>query len=97
MQQFFERKKGVYVSDKIVYQEDKKTVCKVKSDTELEIASDWPFTRFRFMPFSRLYTELEENQMTFLSPNLWMDPFESKNYLSSANIKTQQSHLYEVK
>lgn len=77
MKDFSERKKGVFVSNKIIFQKDGKTVCKVKGDTELDIAPKWPLTLFRYMPFSRLYTELENKTMTFLSPKLWKDPFES--------------------
>ena len=77
MKNFIERKKGVFVSDKIIFQKDGKTVCNIKGDSELDIAPEWPLTLFRYMPFSRLYTELENNTMTFLSPKLWKDPFES--------------------
>jgi hypothetical protein len=77
MQKFIERQNGVFVSEKIVFSEDAKTVRKVMGDNELEIAPEWPLTLFRFMPFSRLYTELEQKCMTFLSPKLWRDPFEN--------------------
>ena len=77
MQKFIEREKGVFVSDKIVFSEDGKAVSKVLGDSELQIAPDWPLTLYRFMPFSRLYTELERLCITFLSPKLWKDPFEN--------------------
>lgn len=77
MQEFKETQKGVFISDKIVFSEDGKTVCKVLGETELQIAPEWPLTLFRFMPFSHLYTELEQKSMTFLSPKLWRDPFEN--------------------
>ena len=75
-QSFVEKKKGIYVSDKIVYADDGKTICKVAGETELSIDKKWPLTLFRYMPFSRLYTELKEKTITFLSPKLWEDPFE---------------------
>lgn len=77
MQKFIEREKGVFVSDKIIYSEDGKNICKVLVDQELDISPEWPLTLYRFMPFSRLYTELEKECLTFLSPKLWKDPFES--------------------
>ena len=75
-QSFVERTKGVYVSDRIVYTGDGKTVCRVLGESELVIAPKWLFTLYRYMPFSRLYTELNEKTITFLSPKQWEDPFE---------------------
>lgn len=77
MQKFIEKEDGVFISDKIIFSEDGKTVREVQGDTELEIDKEWPLTLFRYMPFSRLYTEIEKKQITFLSPELWKDPFES--------------------
>ena len=77
MQQFIKRKEGVFISDKLVFSEGGTTVCRVEGEQDLEIDPKWPLTLYRFMPFSRFYTELEERTMTFLSPALWNDPFES--------------------
>ena len=73
-QSFVERAKDVNVSDRIVY--TGRTVAKVIGETELSIDPKWPFTLYRYMPFSRLYTELNEKTITFLSPKQWEDPFE---------------------
>ena len=88
-QSFIERTKGVYVSDRIVYTDDGKTVCKVLGGSELVIDPKWPFTLYRYMPFSRLYTELNEKTITFLSPKQWEDPFEGAflNLHKSLNVK----------
>lgn len=34
----------------------------------------------RYMPFNRLLEDLKDNKITFLSPRLWTDPFESLLY-----------------
>lgn len=82
-QSFDEKAQGVYVSNKIQY--TNKTVSKVLGETELVIDSKWPLTLYRYMPFSRLYTELEEKTITFLSPKLWEDPFESAFFLPNSH------------
>lgn len=88
-QSFVKRAQGVYVSDRIVYTDTGKIVSKVLGETELSIDSKWPFTLYRHMPFSRLYTELNEKTITFLSPMLWEDPFEGAffNINKSHNVK----------
>ena len=79
-QSYIKRANGVYVSDRIIFDSGGNTVCKVMGETELDVDSKWPLTFFRYLPFSRLFTELENNILTFLSPTLWDDPFESAFY-----------------
>ena len=76
IQSFVERAKGIYISDRIVYTDDGKTVCGVIGESGLVIDPKWPLTLFRYMHFSRLYTEIEKKTITFISPKQWEDPFE---------------------
>ena len=79
-QSYIKRANGVYVSDRIIFDGSGKTVCKVMGETELDVDSKWPLTFFRYLPFSRLFTDLNNNTLTFLSPTQWDDPFESAFY-----------------
>ena len=79
-QSYIERANGVYVSDRIIFDSGGNTVCKVMGETELDVDYKWPLTFFRYLPFSRLLTELENKTLTFLSPTHWEDPFESAFY-----------------
>ncbi len=76
-QKFIERAERVFVSDKIQYDDAGTMVTKVLGEKELEIAPEWSMTIFRYMSFSRLYTEINEKTITFISPQEWEDPFES--------------------
>lgn len=66
---------GVFVSDRIELDNDKK-VTKVSGETEVKLYNGEPLYLFRHLPFSRLYTELEKKTLTFVSPEKWKDPFE---------------------
>ncbi len=79
-QTYIEKAEGVYVSDRIIFDSEGNTVCKVMGETELDIDSKWPLTFFRYLPFSRLFTDFKNNTLTFLSPTQWGDPFESAFY-----------------
>lgn len=76
VQSFKEIENGVFVSDRIEIQEGTKNVIMVCSEIESKEIIGSPFYLFRYMPFSRLYTELEKKTLTFVSPLKWKDPFE---------------------
>ena len=82
-QNYIKRASGIYVSDRLVYDNTGKKVTKIQGEEEINISPIWPLTIFRYMPFSRLYTELERKTMTFISPELWTDPFEKAFNTSS--------------
>ena len=44
----------------------------------------------RYMPLSRLITEIQDNTLNFISPLLWQDPFERVFYQEKLAIKDKQ-------
>lgn len=75
-QNFIDAREGVFVSDRIWDTEANKVTC-IKPDNRRKIKIDKDFCLFRYVPFSRLYTELKEQALTFISPKKWDDPYES--------------------
>ena len=76
-QNFIKRAEGVFVSNMIQYDDEGNVIKVLGGEKDIIISSEWPMTIFRYIPFSRLFTEIKEKTLTFISPQLWEDPFES--------------------
>lgn len=90
-QNFIDAREGVFVSDRIWDTEANKVTC-IKPDNRRQIKIDKDFCLFRYMPFSRLYTELKDKTLTFISPKKWDDPYESL-FLQEDKIKIKEDKV----
>ena len=81
VQQYREISKGVYVSDRIQMDNDGWLITEHHDrSTQRQMWNCRPLSICRYIPFSRLYTEIESKTLTLISPSAWNDPFESLFY-----------------
>jgi len=81
VQQYREISNGVYVSDRIQVDNDDWLITKYHDRyTQGQMSHRKSLSICRHIPFSRLYTEIENKTLTLISPSAWNDPFESLFY-----------------
>lgn len=86
-QKFIQIRDHVFVSERIWNKEKEKVTCLQLTDNE-QITIDRDFCLYRYLPFSRLYTELKNNTLTLISPQKWEDSYETLFFNKKPNAFT---------
>lgn len=88
-QKFIHVRDHVFVSESI-WDKEKKKVTRLYLTENEQLTIDNDFCLYRYLPFSRLYTELKNNTLTLISPQKWEDPYEAIFFNNKPNVITDK-------